>query len=259
MRPSRTRAAIRWRFATLLGLAVSLLSGLEAADLPRPGDDATFRPTVMIRRDNSLGTGTIIASVEGETLVLTASHVVSKTTGTIIVELFRYNFGVEHVQAITGFPRRVEASLIARDEDTDLAILRIKGQLAYPYVARIAKGDAPPAIGAKVTSIGFDKGAKLIGFSTKVRAIDRINMGKGGGFRSFVVTEDPPEVGRSGGGLFLADGALDGVCVGRAEHREGRTLGIFSALGNVRDLIRSDEKIAASIARASRRTRSAAK
>ena len=179
--------------------------------------------------------------------------------GPVFVELFRYNFGVEHVQAVTGFPRKVEASVIAKDPDTDLAILRIRGQLKFPYVARVANGDAPPAAGTKVTTIGFDRGAKLIGFSTRVRGIDRNDLKQGGGFRPFVVTEDPPEVGRSGGGLFLADGALVGVCIGRAEHPEGGTVGLFSTLGNVRDLIRANEDIAASMARASRKARSPAR
>jgi S1-C subfamily serine protease len=249
----------RFRFAALFGVATALLPGLLAADLPRPGDDATFRPTVMIRREGSLGTGTVIASVEGETLVLTACHVIAKP-GPIFVELHRFNFGVEHVQAVTGFPRRVEAVVMARDADTDLAILRIRGQLKFPYVARLAKGVVPPTVGSKVTTIGFDKGAKLIGFSTKVRSVERINMEKGGGFRPFVVTEDPPEVGRSGGGLFLADGSLVGVCVARADQIEaGRTIGLFSTLGNVRDLIRSDDDIAASMARSARKARPTAR
>jgi S1-C subfamily serine protease len=256
-----SRRRLGWRrsgFVSLLAAAFSLLPGLEAADSPRPGDDATYRPTVMIRGLKSLGTGTVIASVEGETLVLTASHVVADP-GPVFVEVHRYNFGVEHVQAVKGFPRRVAASVIARDHDADLAILRIRGQLAFPYVARIGKGDAPPAIGTKVTTIGFDKGAKLIGFSTRVRSIDRLDLDHGGGFRSFVVTDDPPEVGRSGGGLFLADGSLVGVCVARAGHPEGRTLGLFSTLGNVRQLIEGNEDIAASMARASRKHRSAAR
>jgi S1-C subfamily serine protease len=243
---------------SFLGLAMVMLTGLEAADAPRPGDDATFRPTVMVRRGKSLGTGTIIASVEGETLILTASHVVA-ATGPIVVELYRYNFGVERVQNLAGYPRRIEAELIARDLDTDLAILRIRGQLAFPYVARIARGDAPPAIGTRVTTIGFDRGAKLIGFSTRVRAVDRIDMEQGGGFRPFLVTDDPPEVGRSGGGLFRADGALVGVCIARAEPAKGRTLGLFSSLANVKDLVRSDEEIEAAMTRANAKARPTAR
>jgi len=255
MGSSRSARFPRLRWAALVVVALVLIPGLDAADLPRPDDDATYRPTVMVRRGKSLGSGTIIASVHGETLILTASHVI-QGDGPIAVELHRYNLGVEHVQAIQGFPKRIEAQLLARDQDGDLAILQIKGHRAFPYIARIAKGEGTPAPGSVVTTIGFDRGAKLIGFVTRVKKIDEVNMGQGGGFRRFIATEDPPEVGRSGGGLFRSDGMLVGVCVARAEPRGGRTIGLFSTLENVRALIRSDEAIEAAVARAVARPRS---
>jgi S1-C subfamily serine protease len=206
----------------------------------------------MIRKGKSLGTGTIIASAEDETLILTASHVLNEA-GPIFVEFFRYNFGVERVQDRLGFPRKFPATIVARDPATDLAILQIRKQLSFPYVARIAPGVAPLPKGTAVTTIGFDKGEQLIGFSTRVRSVERIDLDRGGGIRAFLVTEDPPEIGRSGGGLFRADGALVGVCVGRAELIDGRTFGIFSTLANIKALIRSDEDIATSMARANAR------
>ena len=57
-----------------------------------PGDNMTLRPTVIVRRGTSQGSGTIIASIEGETLVLTAAHVL-RAQGPIVVELHRYNVG----------------------------------------------------------------------------------------------------------------------------------------------------------------------
>ena len=51
-------------------------SGLHRT--PVPWDDATYRATVVVRRGTSQGSGTIIASVPGETLVLTASHVIKE-------------------------------------------------------------------------------------------------------------------------------------------------------------------------------------
>ena len=87
----------------------------------------------------------MIASVEGETLILTACHVIAKPGPIFIEKIHRYNFGVEHVQAVTGFPRRVEATVMVKDADTDLAISsRIREPVRFPYVARIARGDDPP-------------------------------------------------------------------------------------------------------------------
>src|SRR5262245_3387813 len=69
-------------------------SGRRLQDLPLESDSLTFRPTVLIRRGSSQGSGTIIASLDADTLVLTASHVV-RGTGPIQVELHRYNLGIE--------------------------------------------------------------------------------------------------------------------------------------------------------------------
>ena len=107
-----------------------------------------------------------------------------------------------------------------------------------------------PAFAKMLRTIGFDKGQRLVGFSTRVRQVERIDMDRGGGVRPFLATEHPPELGRSGGGLFRADGALVGVCVARAEFPKGRKIGLFSTLGNVKALIRSHEDLAAAVARA---------
>ena len=247
----------RWSWsATLLGLAAGL--AIAGPDGPRPGDDATYRPTVMVRKGKALGTGTIIASVEGETLILTAWHVVDDP-GPASIELFRYNLGLENTRDVSGFPRKLPATIVARDVDADLAILRVRGQLALPYVARIARGEATPPTGTEVTTIGFDKGERLIGFATRIKAVERIDMDRGGGDRPFLVTEHPPEVGRSGGGLFRPDGALVGVCVARAELVKGRKIGLFTTLGNVKALIRANEDIAATVTRSNARSRSPAR
>ena len=220
----------------------------EPLDAPKPGDDATYRPTVVVRKGPALGTGTIIASVEGETLILTAAHVV-EDPGPLHVELFRYNLGFERIRSMSGFPRRLRATIVARDRDTDLAILRVGGQLKLPYVARIAPSNRPIVPGAAVTSIGFDRGERLIGFPTRIKKVERIDMDRGGGDRSFLITEHPPEVGRSGGGLFLEDGTLVGVCLAKAQIKPGAVLGMYSPVGNVRRLLDAHENLAAVVAR----------
>jgi S1-C subfamily serine protease len=225
---------------------------------PKPGDDGTFRPTVMVHKGKAVGTGTVISSLEGETLVLTACHVIDEP-GPLTVDLNRFNLGLERTREGGNFPRSLKATIAARDVSTDLAILVVRGQLPLPFVARIARGDGSPPRGTSVTSIGFDLGQKLIGMTTTVRAIERINLGRGGTDRLFVVTENPPEHGRSGGGLFRSDGALVGVCIARAEFNQGPTKGIFTTLGNIKDLLRSHEKLATSVARSSIRPLSPAR
>ena len=101
--------------------------------------DVTYRPTVVVRRGASQGSGTIITSVNRETLVLTAAHVV-RDAGPILVELHRYNLGLEGTgRAGESWPRRVRARLAALDAASDLTIIRIEGLGALPYVARLAR------------------------------------------------------------------------------------------------------------------------
>ena len=231
----------------LAGL-VGVASGSEPRDTPVPGDDATYRTTVVVRKGAALGTGTIIASVEGETLILTAAHVVEEP-GESRIELNRYNLGLERTRSTVGFPRRLDATIAALDGDTDLAILRVRGQLALPYIARIVSDQEWLTAGTPVTSIGFDHGERLIGFPTRLKRIDRVDLDRGGGDRSFLITEHPPEMGRSGGGLFLEDGRLVGVCLARAQLKPGRVLGMYSTVGNVWRLIRGDDALATLVAR----------
>jgi len=237
-----------WVRSVFLLLVLGSARAGEPLDVPLPGDDATYRTTVLVRKGSALGTGTIIASVEGETLILTASHVVEEP-GPLHVEFFRYNLGYERSRSVTGFPRRISASIAARDRNTDLAILRVGGQLKFPYVARIAPSDRPIPGGTFVTSIGFDRGERLIGFATKVKRVERIDMDRGGGDRSFLITENPPEMGRSGGGLFLQDGTLVGVCLARAQIKPGAVLGMYGTVGNVERLLKTQKTLASVVAR----------
>ena len=103
-------------------------------------DDWTFRPTVLVRRGTSQGTGTIIASLDGETLVLTAGHVI-RGYGPISVELHRYNLGIENRLSVPGkWPQERVAEAVATDTIADLAIVRLRDMIALPYVAQPRPG-----------------------------------------------------------------------------------------------------------------------
>ena len=247
---SLRRNWVRLVAAALVGVVAASARAGGPADAPVPGDDATYRPTVQVRKGPAVGTGTIVASVEGESLILTASHVLDEA-GPLHVELNRYNFGWERSRSAAGFPRKVAATVAARDRDADLAVLRIRGQLRLPYVVRVAPGSRSVPVGAPVTSIGFDRGERLIGFPSRVRRLDRVDMEKGGGDRPFLITDHPPEVGRSGGGLFLENGMLVGVCVARARLGPGPVVGMYSPAESVWDLLRAHENLMAVVDRSS--------
>jgi hypothetical protein len=233
-----------------------------------PDDALIFRPTVLVRRGNGQGSGTIIASVEGETLVLTAAHVVNEE-GPVGVELHRYNLGVEQVLRVGGWPLTLPGEVAAADPAADTAVVRIRGRPELPFVARIAAPGDDPGPGSEVTSVGIDGGNRLKSWSTEVRGALWFAMRPGpgpdkgqiparvhdggavahdDGDRQFLVTDRAPEHGRSGGGLFLDGGRVAGVCVGRIDLSGGRAVGVFSSVANVRQLLR-DHDLDTTIAR----------
>jgi S1-C subfamily serine protease len=234
-RPSVDRRA---RTATVARKPVPPSASKRAA---LPADDSTYRPTVIVRRGTSQGSGTIIASVDGATLVSTAAHVV-KSEGQVFVELHRYNVGMERRKAIPGvWPRSVKATVAASDVSADLAIVRIDKMVALPYVAQLAPGGPGPPLDSILTSIGIDLGKKLTSWNTLLVESIELKLNDSRDPRPFLITEKIPEHGRSGGGLFQRDGSLVGVCVGHAELVKGRRMGIFSSAENIRQLLEESQ------------------
>lgn len=236
------RAARALLIAALALVFVGVDRSAVGRDPVRPGDDWTFRPTVMVRRGTSQGTGTVIASVDGETLILTAGHVV-RGHDPLIVELHRYNLGLENRSVGGPWPRALSAEVAALDAAADVAILRVGGMTALPYVARILDADDrdSPENWLTVTSVGIDRGAKLSSWDSVLVETANLRLGEAKGTRPFFITARPPEHGRSGGGLFTTDGRLIGVCVGHAEILKGRRMGVFSTIDNARRLLRGGD------------------
>jgi S1-C subfamily serine protease len=207
---------------------------------------------VVVRRGSTQGSGTIIASVEGQTLVLTAAHVV-EDKGSIAVELQRYNLGLERTRAATGrWPRSVRASVAARDPAADLAVLRVDGLTALPYVARLASPRREIAFDSIVTSIGIDLGTRLSSWSSPLVEAVWFQLHDIPDERLFLITDRAPEHGRSGGGLFLPDGELVGVCIGHAPLFRGGRQGVFASRESIRRLL-VDSDLSAVVARSERR------
>ncbi|WP_422927564.1 S1 family peptidase [Singulisphaera sp. PoT] len=247
----------------LTGLLIALLSlasmpAIEAKDTDRPQarDAGTFRPTVLIRKGSAQGSGTVIASVPGETLVLTAAHVI-EGQGALSIELHRYNLGLERSPAKGIWPRRVPAEVVARDRAADVAVLRVRKMIALPYVAKLRLENEEPTKGSVVTSVGIDLGTKLSSWSTRVAKVERFEIEGGGDDRLFLVTGKAPEHGRSGGGLFLENGELVGVCIGRSEALiKGKLVGIFASGASIRRLLH-DHSLDETVVQAAKETRRA--
>jgi S1-C subfamily serine protease len=244
------------RWLVVLALAGGLVAGADdpprRASAKKRGDvvpesvlKGLYRPTLVLRKGNGRGSGTVIRSRAGETLVLTAAHVV-RGEGDLQIELRPYNLGVEgNRRELAGtWPRLVPAEVIAIDPAADVALLRVPGMTRLPYVARFDLDALDPAPGEILTSIGIDGATELIGWSTDVRGVALLDLaaltgqGTKGDPRPFIVTTKPSVQGRSGGGLFRDDGSLVGICVGRIMADTGVTVGAFASFQSVRRLIR---------------------
>jgi S1-C subfamily serine protease len=198
------------------------------------------RSTVQIRNGTKRGSGTIIASVPGETLILTAAHVV-RDPGKLEVELHRHNLGF-NVASLTeggGWPRLVGASVAATDAGSDVAVLRVQGMVALPFFARFDLDSAEPARGDILTSVGIDRTLHLTRWQTTAEGSALIDFKRGGGARKFTLTSRAPEHGRSGGGLFRRDGAVVGVCTGQLHVRRGQQTGVFASAESIGAVLRA--------------------
>jgi S1-C subfamily serine protease len=242
------RSAARRRLLALaFGIAVLGPTAARPDDKGAAPGKATaaevLRPTVQIRNGTRRGSGTILASAPDETLILTAAHVVSDPAE-LKVELHRHNLGgpIAGLTEGGGWPRLVPAALVAADPAADVAIVRITGMVALPHVARFDPGSAEPAEGDVLTSVGIDRTLFLRLWRTTAQGTARVDIGRGGGARRFILTTRYPDHGRSGGGLYREDGALVGVCVGQLSLRPGQPkVGIFASSESIRRLLHDND------------------
>ena len=169
-------------------------------------------------KGRSYGTGTVIQSVPGETLVLTCGHLFegSARKGKTTVEFFGASERV-----------RLAGELVARDAEADLSLVRVVTDQVFP-VAPVASKSFAPAPGQPASSVGCDNGKEPTPRHMRITAVNRYL-----GAPTIECSGEPVE-GRSGGGLFNESGELIGVCSARepSEHR-----GIYGGLAAIHTLL----------------------
>jgi len=175
---------------------------------------ATVRLKVDDATGHSYGTGTLIDARQGAALILTCGHIFrdSAGKGTIHVDMFA-----------PGAPRDLPGRLITYDLKTDLALVMINppGEVT---IAPVAAVDYQAQVGQEVVTVGCDNGTDPTVRHSQVAAVNKYV-----GPPNIEVAGMPTE-GRSGGGLFTADGRVIGVCnAADPEDNEG----LFSALPSI--------------------------
>jgi thiol-disulfide isomerase/thioredoxin len=206
------------------------LPGIPVPTLPPPAPLATEPPAVVVsdgldRRlmqatarlrvgdadGASWGTGTVIDCRQGEALILTCGHIFrdSQGKGRIEVDLFA-----------AGSPRGIAGQVVSWDLRRDLALVSVFTDAPIEAIP-VGGTEQRTRPGEAVITVGCDGGADPTIHRSRVTAVDKYL-----GAANIQVAGQPVQ-GRSGGGLFAADGTLIGVCnAADPEDNEG----LFAAL-----------------------------
>lgn len=170
---------------------------------------------------NSFGSGTIVDVRGDQALVLTCGHIFrdSKGKGRITVDLFG-----------PGAPQGLEGQVVGYFDGNDLPdVGLVSFRPGVPVrVAQVAPAGHRVQRGDPVVSVGCDNGADASARISHVASIDKY-LGPPN-----VEVAGQPVQGRSGGGLFNADGLVIGVC-NAADPSDDE--GLFAAVASVHQLL----------------------
>jgi len=156
-----------------------------------------IRAAVRVRTPGGIGSGVILSSVPGRTVIATAAHV-AQGSQTVTVDLFR-DFGVKTYPATTA----------TINTDHDLALLLVASNtLALP--AALGAENTAVSLGDTVFGIGCSGGAGVSVMTCRVVSLDGGDV-----FASGAVAQ-----GRSGGGLYNRRFELIGICSATNQRRQ---------------------------------------
>ena len=189
-----------------------------------PGDRspamlATVRVRLLDGNLRDVGSGTIIHSTAGQSIILTCAHIFQKVdTKKAAVEVDVFQDG-----KMLQYP----AEVLGGDHESDVALLRIRNTTPLPAASLVDDAGAVEKQQA-VFSIGCSNGDVPTRLNMQVIEVDRYD-----GPQNILCTNDPAQ-GRSGGGLFNANNRIVGIC--SAADRKSRE-GLYTGVTPVRKLI----------------------
>jgi len=220
------KAEIQLSFAPLVAKAVPAVVNIFTRKIVRPRrniplfDDPFFRQFFREdfglqfdrrreHRQNSLGSGVL---VDSNGLIVTNKHVIE---------------GADEITVILADRREFNATLVAKDNRTDLAVLRIASEgKNLPYLELKDSDDLE--VGDLVLAIGNPFGVGQTVTSGIVSALARTQFGPSN-LSSFIQTDASINPGNSGGALIAMDGRLVGVNTA-IYSKSGGSLGIGFAI-----------------------------
>jgi len=179
---------------------------------------ASARIRVKDSKGENFGSGTIINSQIGQSIVLTCGHIFRNLdkSSTIEVDLFNTGHSETYVGKVVGFNLNADVGLISIPTDAPVPVCHVA-----PAGTRILKG-------TPVITVGCGGGEEPTIQHQRVTALNRYL-----GPDNLECTGVPVQ-GRSGGGLFTNEGLVIGVCTA-ADQRDKR--GLYAGLKAVQDLL----------------------
>lgn len=190
---------------------------------------ASVRIRVTDETGVNFGSGTIIDSRVGRTTILACGHIFqpqpakgkNKDSGvkTVEVDIFLSD---QRFQTYVG-------KVLGYDLEGDVGVVTIPTAGSLPTTP-IAPLSDTPAVDASLVSIGCGGGGTPLEEPVSVTALNRYDG------PDTIECNGAPVKGRSGGGLFDADGQLVGVCIG--VDQEGHR-GVYAGLQPIYDLLSS--------------------
>jgi thiol-disulfide isomerase/thioredoxin len=179
---------------------------------------ASVRIKVRDAKGLNFGTGSIIISKPGMTLILTCGH------------LFR-GLTEESSIAVDAFPggkaKTYAGKLVTFDEKSDIGLITIPTEGSLPTVT-VAPMTTPIAVGDELYSIGCSAGENPTRMAAQVTGLNRYQGSDN------IECTGMPVPGRSGGGLFNSQGEVVGVCWAAYEAEKR---GIYTSLKPIYSLL----------------------
>lgn len=201
------------RLATLFALILSgaAWAGPEhSVQVVRQTFDRDDKGTLRLRV--GMGTGTVVGSKGGRSLVLTCRHVCPDADGFAFVVVGGAQYAAE---------------FLAADDVADLAVLRVRVALPAAEVAR-----SGPAEGDELRQWGHEAAGRAKekkGARGRVADVDVDGLKFDGVYLSRIAAEP----GDSGAGVFDKAGKLVGVCMAKGGGDDG-PVGVVVPIGDVR-------------------------
>ena len=166
----------------------------------------------------NFGSGTIIDSRPGRSLVLTCGHIFREISDNANVEVDIFQGSQTHTY---------KGEIVRYDLKSDIGLVAIPTEMELP-VSNIAPIAAAPRKGAHVFSVGCSNGDNPTKLQLRVTTLNRY-LGPDN-----IECTGIPVQGRSGGGLFNLDGQVIGICVA-ADPKDSR--GLYTGLEPIRNFL----------------------